>query len=105
MLYDGRFRLNAERIVIDTGGEFDFRALALRVLHVRRGLAIRLLVGIADRTDKLHVVAACLATDQNVIGDDIGGVASGLSVTAAEDADVRGPLVPVLGDLAEPTAL
>src|SRR5204863_436593 len=50
------------------------------------------------------VVAAALAAHQHVVGDDVGGVAGGSAVGAADGADVAGAGTPVLHDFAEPAA-
>src|SRR5262249_34071953 len=77
---------------------------ALVVLHLAAGLEERALPGARDDLDELGVVAAGLAADEDVVGDDVGGVAGALAVLAAEHPDVGGARAGRLLDLAEPAA-
>src|SRR5262245_5442587 len=78
--------------------------LALAVGDRRRGRAERCLVSGGDLLEEFGVVAAALATDQHVIGDDVGGITGGSTVGPADRPYVAGATAFALDDLAEPAA-
>ena len=60
------------------------------------------LEGLGDLGGERGRRAPGLALDEHVVGHDVGRVAGGSGILAAEDADIAGPVAAWLHDLAEP---
>ena len=100
--HDGRVVGEVEgRIGLDVG-ELHLRHCAVRCRHGLLRLLEGLGEGFGDLAGEGQFGAPRLAAHPGIVGHDVCGVARGLAVLAAEDADVGRALARGLLDLAEP---
>ena len=77
-------------------------ASATLIAYRAGGTLKRVTIRSGNGLHKPHIMTAGLAADVHIVGNDIGRLAGAVAVAAAEAADVGGPLLAILLDLAEP---
>src|SRR5690348_2124293 len=104
MFHGGRIVGEVERRIRRLAGKGEFRSLATGVLHLGLRLGKCLGISLADRRCKCGLGTSGLAAQMHEIGDDVSGVAGGLSFLSLEDADVARSFAVWFDDLAKPAS-